>query len=117
MGGALLGYDTQPGCVLRVCPLPSGAEADHPATAPVTCASGLMRPLTMDCKPPHVLGIPNKGGMQLEGKSGDGRVTEKDSALGSKGKDRPGVGLLGGQGSNTGCGPCPLGTISACLPI
>ena len=32
MSGALLGYDTQPDCVLRVCPLPSAAEADHAAT-------------------------------------------------------------------------------------
>ena len=42
----------------------------------------------MDCKPPQVSGIPDKGGMQLEGRSGEGKVTEKDSALGSKGKDQ-----------------------------
>lgn len=71
----------------------------------------------VDCKPPQVLGIPDKGGMQLEGKSGEGKVTEKDSALGSKGKAKPGVGLLGGQGSNREYGLYPLATISACLPM
>lgn len=80
-----------------LCPLLL-KQTTRPQSSHHVCFWAHVATLTMDYKPPHVLGIPNKGGMQLEGKSGDGKVTEKDSALGSKGKDQAWGGPVGRTG-------------------